>query len=393
MAYENLKSLASQVSNQLNAGISGSTFTSSATPLQTDIMTMFMPKNLQTPDFNSSLKEVDKQKIENTVTNFKNAASLGLNSQTIAKNMARGMEFIPNVSENAANLGSINTLNKSQANATNFIPQQTQLSSNPLANDFNGDGSVSRRENRKAKRIETNGAKGVNGSGFSNFMNSGAGQAVSAAANMVGGAVNAIGNSVGAYADRPEAQQLNETQETVRSAVYSGVSMIPGFGPLISGGLQLADGLGKMLGAQMSNISKDAAEDAGLSRGFNNVMATVPLVGSFAGMFAKKTDEFKIDRDRLAGVGSGYDMSTFDSAEDLSGGRFVGQGKKVNSFIAEQNRKRDTLTEISDKQKLIKAGMSSAAADLAHQDKNRRSGYSAQQFALGRNGMKFPDLN
>lgn len=388
MAYENLKSLASQVSNQLNAGISGSTFTSSAAPLQTDIMTMFMPKNLQTPDFNSSLKEADKQKIENTVTNFKNAASLGLNSQTITKNMARGMEFIPNVSENATNLGSINNLNKSQANAANFTPQQTQLSSNPLANDFNGDGSVSCRENRKAEKIETNGVGTNSGSRFSNFMSSGAGQAVSAAANIVGGAVNAIGNSVGAYADRPDAQQLNETQESVRSAVYSGVSAIPGFGPLISAGLQLTDGLGKLMGTQMSNISKDAAEDAGLSRGFNNVVATIPGVGSLLGAFAKKTDEFEIDRERLIGVGSAYDMSTFDSAEDLSGGKFLGQGNKVNEFIQEQNRLRDTMTSISDTQKLRKEGASVAAADLAQQNKNRYSGLTGGQMAIGKKGMK-----
>lgn len=388
MAYENLKSLASQVSNQLNTGISGSTFTSSAAPFQTDIMTMFMPKNLQTPDFNSSLKEADKQKIENTVTNFKNAASLGLNSQTITKNTARGMEFIPNVSKNATNLGSINNLNKSQANAANFTPQQTQLSFNPLANDFNGDGSVSRKENRKAEKIETNGVGTNSGSGFSNFIGSGTGQAVSAAANVVGGAVNAIGSSVGAYADRPDAQQLNETQESVRSAIYSGVSAIPGWGPLISAGLQLTDGLGKMLGTQMSNISKDAAEDAGLSRGFNNVVATIPGLGSVLGAFTKKTDEFKIDRERLAGVGSAYDMGTFDSAEDLSGGLFLGQRDKVNDFIAEQNRLRDTMTSISDTQKLRKEGASAAAADLAQQNKNRYSGLTGGQMAIGKKGIK-----
>lgn len=92
--------------------------------------------------------------------------------------------------------------------------------------------------------------------------------ATSGAINAAAGAVNMLADAgIGAEAKRPEVQQLNETQEAVRQGIYSGVSMIPGFGPFISGGLQLMDGIGKLTGTQMSNISKDAAEDAGLSRG------------------------------------------------------------------------------------------------------------------------------
>ena len=386
MSNENLKSTASQVSGQFNTGVSGSTFTSSAAPLQTDIMTMFMPKNLQIPNFNAHLKTVNDKKTEAMQQNYQNAKSLGLDSQTIGKNLARGMVFIGKPSETASSLGSISTLNNSIASAAGFTPTNTGLAGVSLfKNDTNNDGTTSKRESKKTSQSTGNDAAG---SGFSSFMSSGAGQAVSAAANIVGGAVNAIGNSVGAYADRPDAQQLNETQKSIRSALYSGVSAIPGFGPLISAGLQLTDGLGKMLGTQMSNISKDAAEDAGLSRGFNNVVATIPGFGSVLGALAKKTDEFEIDRERLAGVGSAYDMSTFDSAEDLSGGKFLGQGNKVNDFIAEQNRKKDIMTDISYTQKLRKEGASAAAADLAQQNKNRYSGLTGGQMSIGKKGMK-----
>lgn len=143
----------------------------------------------------------------------------------------------------------------------------------------------------------------------------------------------------------------------------------------------------------MSSISKDAAEDAGLNRGLNNVVATIPGVGSILGAFAQKSDEFNIDRSRLANVGSAYDMSTFDSAEDLSGGKFLGQTSKVNSFIREQNRKRDIMTGISDVQRMRKEGASSAAADLAQQNRNRYGGITGQQFAIGKEGMKMPKLN
>ena len=233
------------------------------------------------------------------------------------------------------------------------------------------------------------------GGGVKAFMSSKAGLGISGAANAAASVVGGLADAgvsfdvgLGNYNDRPTAQQLNETQEAVRQGIYSGVSAIPMFGPLISAGLQLTDGLGKMLGTQMSNISKDAAEDAGLSRGFNNVVATIPGLGSVLGAFTKKTDEFKIDRDRLAGVGSAYDMSTFDSAEDLSGGLFLGQRNKVNDFIAEQNRLRDTMTSISDTQKLRKEGASAAAADLAQQNKNRYSGVTGGSMAIGKKGMK-----
>lgn len=227
------------------------------------------------------------------------------------------------------------------------------------------------------------------------FMSSKTGLGISGAANAAAGVVGGLADAgvsfdvgLGNYNDRPDAQQLNETQEAVRQGIYSGVSAIPMFGPLISAGLQLTDGLGKMLGTQMSNISKDAAEDAGLSRGFNNVVATIPGLGSVLGAFTKKTDEFEVDRERLAGVGSAYDMSTFDSAEDLSGGLFLGQRDKVNDFIAEQNRLRDTMTSISDTQKMRKEGASAAAADLAQQNKNRYSGLTGGQMAIGKKGMK-----
>lgn len=143
-----------------------------------------------------------------------------------------------------------------------------------------------------------------------------------------------------------------------------------------------------MLGTQLSNISKDAAEDAGISRGFNNVVSTIPGMGSVMGIFSRKTKEFEIDRDRLDGVGSAYDMSTFDSAEDLSGGLFLGSRGKINEFIAEQERKRDKMTGISDTQKARKAGASTVAADLAQQNRNRYSGLTGGNIAIGKKGIK-----
>ena len=249
------------------------------------------------------------------------------------------------------------------------------------------------RAQRKADRVARRDLDGDGAVSGSEFMQSGAGAAINAAAGLVGSAMNMAGNMVGKYADRPEAQQLNETQEAVRSGIYSAVSAVPVWGPLISAGLQMTDGLGKMLGAQMSNISKDAAEDAGLSRGLNNVVASIPGIGSMLGAFTKKTDEFEFDRSRVANISSAYDMSTFDSADDLSGGKFLGQRDKVNDFIAEQNRKKNIMTGISDTQKLRKIGASAMAADLAQQNRNRYGGATGQQFAIGKSGLKFPELN
>lgn len=430
MAYENLKALASQTSNQSSANLG--TFVSQAAPLQTDIIARILPIDSQPNTWvaNMAMKNNQANKaVTNTGKNFISP----LNNFTT--NYAQDHRSIDNlnlsVSESAKNLTGLTQGNQGLI--------ETNSSNPPSWIDRNKSGDLSQRElNRTARKInrqerqeaqkEWQGSAGEQatmnnvpsgtgntfvdsfnafsaikdapkfgntGGGVKAFMSSKAGLGISGAANAAASVVGDLADAgvsfdvgLGNYNDRPTAQQLNETQEAVRQGIYSGVSAIPMFGPLISAGLQLTDGLGKMLGTQMSNISKDAAEDAGLSRGFNNVVATIPGLGSVLGAFTKKTDEFKIDRDRLAGVGSAYDMSTFDSAEDLSGGLFLGQRNKVNDFIAEQNRLRDTMTSISDTQKLRKEGANAAAADLAQQNKNRYSGVTGGSMAIGKKGMK-----
>lgn len=369
--YDNIKQAAGQVGSSLNVSLAS--FLPNVSPLQTDILGSIMPK-LQMPDFQNGVL----------------GKTPNINKNYSEFNLTNGY-----VRDTGPKLQSI----------TNPLQQASGIQpKNPLANDFDNNGFVSARENRQAQRQQRQdqnkaarvARRDTNGDGTvsaGEFMNSGAGQAVSAVAGLVGSAVNALGNSVGQYADRPTAQQLDETQEAVRSGLYSAVSAVPGFGPLISAGLQLTDGLGKMLGSQMSSISKDAAKDAGLNRGLNNVIATIPGIGSFLGAFAKKSDEFEFDRSRVDNIGSAYDMSTFDSADDLSGGKFLGQTNQVNQFIAEQNRKKDIMTDISDTQRLRKMGMSTMAADLAQQNRNRYGGATGQQFAIGKEGMKMPKLN
>lgn len=430
MAYENLKALASQTSNQSSANLG--TFVSQATPLQTDIIARILPIDSQPNTWVANMAMKNNQ-ANKAVTNTGKEFISPLNNFTT--NYVQDHRSIDNlnlsVSESAKNLTGLTQGNQGLIKATS--------SNSSSWIDRNKSGDLSQRElNRAARKInrqerqeaqkEWQGSAGEqatmnnvpSGTGntfvdsfnafsamkdapkFSNagggakaFMSSKAGLGISGAANAAASVVGGLADAgvsfdvgLGNYNDRPTAQQLNETQEAVRQGIYSGVSAIPMFGPLISAGLQLTDGLGKMLGTQMSNISKDAAEDAGLSRGFNNVVATIPGLGSVLGAFTKKTDEFEVDRERLAGVGSAYDMSTFDSAEDLSGGLFLGQRNKVNDFIAEQNRLRDTMTSISDTQKLRKEGASAAAADLAQQNKNRYAGVTGSSMAIGKKGMK-----
>lgn len=430
MANENLKALASQISNQSSANLG--TFTSQATPLQTDIIGKILPINSQPNTWVADMA-IKNDQANKAVTNTGKDFISPLNNFTT--NYAQDHRSVDNldlsVSESAKNLTGLTQGNQGLIETTSSNPpswidrdKSRDLSQRELNHAARKINRQERQGAQKEWQGSTEGQAAMNNipSGTGNtfvdsfnafsamkdaprfsdtdggakaFMSSKAGLGLSggmnAAAGIVGGLADAgVGFDIGLgnYNDRPAAQQLNETQEAVRQGIYSGVSAIPMFGPLISAGLQLTDGLGKMLGTQMSNISKDAAEDAGLSRGFNNVVATIPGLGSVLGAFTKKADEFEVDRERLAGVGSAYDMSTFDSAEDLSGGLFLGQRDKVNDFIAEQNRLRDTMTSISDTQKLRKEGASAAAADLAQQNKNRYSGLTGGQMAIGKKGMK-----
>ena len=410
----NLQQTSDQIANQ-SSSILG-TFTSQAAPLQTDIIGKILPVGSPSWKGISPIKNPDEieQNQENMWKAYQDMQSSGLDSKTIGRNLANGMyeggsNWLPKVSaETEAGLSGlmqpseiikpelgpktrrelrqqIRQENRQDAQkwlestegqaAINNIPSGT---GNTFVDSFNAFSAI-----KDAPKFSDTGG------GAKAFMSSKTGLGISGAANAAASVVGGLAAAgVGNYDDKPEAQQLNETQESVRSAIYAGVAAIPGYGPLISAGLQLTDGLGKMLGTQLSNISKDAAEDAGISRGFNNVVATIPGMGSVMGVFSRKAKEFEIDRDRLDGVGSAYDMSTFDSAEDLSGGLFLGSRRKINDFIAEQERKRDTMTGISDTQKARKAGASAAAADLAQQNRNRYSGLTGGQIAIGKKGVK-----
>lgn len=58
-------------------------------------------------------------------------------------------------------------------------------------------------------------------------MSSGAGAAVNAAAGVAAAGLNMMSQYVGTQANAPAAQQLDETQNAVRSGLYSAVSAIP----------------------------------------------------------------------------------------------------------------------------------------------------------------------
>lgn len=430
MAYDNLKTVANQVTGQTNQGLAS--FMPQSMPIQTDVLTKILPlgglswKNGWRPRTPAEIQS-NKESMMNTYNNMRqdgfssdeiasrlnaggvyNNLEKGIGSQAFQTSISSGIKAPEPIGPTRQQQRQLNQAARQAARQERQQARQNERDQQREARK-KWEGSA---EDQAALNNVPSGTGNTTVDAFNafsaikdaptyskdsgvNFMSSKAGLGISGAANAAASVVGGLADAgvsfdvgLGNYNDRPAAQQLNETQEAVRQGIYSGVSAIPMFGPLISAGLQLTDGLGKMLGTQMSNISKDAAEDAGISRGFNNVVATIPGLGSLLGAFTKKTDEFEVDMDKLAGVGSAYDMSTFDSAEDLSGGLFLGQRNKVNDFIAEQNRLRDTMTGISDTQRMRKEGASAAAADLAQQNKNRYAGVTGGSMAIGKKGMK-----
>ena len=403
--YSNIKSGAGAISGN---AINLPSFIPTGTGLNTSVLTLLLPQNQQSSWQNGILNK--NSNINQNYSDFNSShPSFTLNRFASLATTGSINKYDPNQIETKYKPEII------EENITEYLPNQRGYYNNlkqtplqkPKSISPNGSPSgivsdaVKTPQQQLTKRMYSENPlerssfqqTATTGQKATAFMGGAGGAAVNAAAGLVGSALNTVGSMVGPYADRPEAQQLDETQEAVRSGIYSAVSAVPVWGPLISAGLQMTDGLGKLIGGQMSNISKDAAEDAGLNRGLNNVVATIPGVGSMLGLFTKKTDEFKFDRSRVANISSAYDMSTFDSADDLSGGKFLGQRDKVNNFIAEQNRKKDLMTGISDTQKLRKMGASAMAADLAQQNKNRYGGVTGQQFAIGKEGMKMPGLD
>ena len=142
------------------------------------------------------------------------------------------------------------------------------------------------------------------------------------------------------------------------------------------------------LGINVNTINKKEAEFADISKGervLNNVLGFLP--GTGAGLLAGKTSDFNYD-ERLNSLSSSYSKTLEDmnTAEGMSGGRYLFGKKKINDKIQDLEEDQSVLLNAQKTNTLRKN--SDYQYNLAQQNLNRYAGNNYSLTAIGKDGMK-----
>lgn len=192
----------------------------------------------------------------------------------------------------------------------------------------------------------------------------------------------------------------SDSQAQLQNQVRGGISdaAIQSGNPIamaIGVGSKLVDAIGAQTGLNLDNIDKEAGKDAGISgaaRGFNNLMNYIPGNSIIWGAFASKTQNADVISDEVKDIQGAYGDSYGDleSAQKLSGKRFLFGRKKANKFINEANETNQKMQDIATTNTLRK--QSDYGNDIMQQNLNRYAGTNYMYNAVGKQGMKLMSI-
>lgn len=192
----------------------------------------------------------------------------------------------------------------------------------------------------------------------------------------------------------------SDSQAQLQNQVRGGISdaAIQSGNPIamaIGVGSKLVDAIGAQTGLNLDNIDKEAGKDAGISgaaRGFNNLMNYIPGNSMIWGAFASKTQNADVISDEVKDIQGAYGDSYGDleSAQKLSGKRFLFGRRKANKFINEANEANQKMQDIATTNTLRK--QSDYGNDIMQQNLNRYAGTNYMFNAVGKQGMKLMSI-
>lgn len=192
----------------------------------------------------------------------------------------------------------------------------------------------------------------------------------------------------------------SDSQAQLQNQIRGGISdaAIQSGNPIamaIGVGSKLVDAIGAQTGLNLDNIDKEAGKDAGISgaaRGFNNLMNYIPGNSMIWGAFASKTQNADVISDEVKDIQGAYGDSYGDleSAQKLSGKRFLFGRRKANKFINEANETNQKMQDIATTNTLRK--QSDYGNDIMQQNLNRYAGTNYMYNAVGKQGMKLMSI-
>lgn len=145
-------------------------------------------------------------------------------------------------------------------------------------------------------------------------------------------------------------------------------------------------------GGNTSTITKDQASDLGIGKGERFLNNALGILLPGAGWGASKTVEGQkshvIDEMSNAYADSVGDINRSTA---MGGGKYIFGQDTIQSSILSANRKNELLTNINLTNKMRK--QSNYGQDLAQQNINRYAGTNYMDMRIGKQGMKFPELD
>lgn len=212
------------------------------------------------------------------------------------------------------------------------------------------------------------------------------------------GVAQSAGSAIDAFTQAKT--DLSDSQAQLQNQVRGGISdaAIQSGNPIamaIGVGSKLVDAIGAQTGLNLDNIDKEAGKDAGISgaaRGFNNLMNYIPGNSMIWGAFASKTQNADVISDEVKDIQGAYGDSYGDleSAQKLSGKRFLFGRRKANKFINEANETNQKMQDIATTNTLRK--QSDYGNDIMQQNLNRYAGTNYMYNAVGKQGMKLMSI-
>lgn len=212
------------------------------------------------------------------------------------------------------------------------------------------------------------------------------------------GVVQSAGSAIDAFTQAKT--DPSDSQAQLQNQVRGGISdaAIQSGNPIamaIGVGSKLVDAIGAQTGLNLDNIDKEAGKDAGISgaaRGFNNLMNYIPGNSMIWGAFASKTQNADVISDEVKDIQGAYGDSYGDleSAQKLSGKRFLFGRRKANKFINEANETNQKMQDIATTNTLRK--QSDYGNDIMQQNLNRYAGTNYMFNAVGKQGMKLMSI-
>ena len=231
--------------------------------------------------------------------------------------------------------------------------------------------------------------KSTKPTGFGGKVNSALGNNIGQ--GIMGGVSSALDIAKG-FVPTQESKGKNPTGFETQQAIGDALTKVPI--PIVQAAGLAYKGismLAEATGGNTNSITKEQAEDLGISKGTRLANNIIGALHPGAGWLVKEVEEGQKSHliDEMSNAYADT-VSDIDQAGVLGGGKYLFGQKKVANAVAQANRRNELLTEMNMTNTMRK--QSDYGRDLAQQNMNRYAGTNYMDMRMGRKGMKIQSL-